>query len=134
MLPDSLIRHFVDYLVPVRHGWLDKKRAKWQKMPMISAVESLSLPLVLFVVLVSINLAAFAAFGLDKALARAGALRISEDSLLLLALLGGSLGAYAGRAYFRHKTRKQPFGNRLFIIAVLHALAFGGFVGWLLVR
>jgi uncharacterized membrane protein YsdA (DUF1294 family) len=53
--------------------------------------------------------------------------------MLVLALFGGSPGAYAGRAAFRHKTRKQPFGGQLHGIAALQVfvLAIGG--GWLAV-
>jgi uncharacterized membrane protein YsdA (DUF1294 family) len=62
--------------------------------------------------IVAVNFLAFAAFGLDKAKAEAGKRRIPEADLLTLALLGGTPGAYAGRALFRHKTRKQPFSAR----------------------
>ena len=55
--------------------------------------------------LVAINLIAFAAFGLDKAKAERGQYRIAETTLLTLAFLGGTPGAYAGRAVLRHKTR-----------------------------
>jgi uncharacterized membrane protein YsdA (DUF1294 family) len=72
----------------------------------------------------------FAAFGIDKNLARAGRRRISESSLLGLALIGGTPGAYAGRAVFRHKTRKQPFSSQLFQIALFHMVAAGGGIGW----
>ena len=70
---------------------------------------------------------AFAAFGLDKAKARRGAYRIAESTLLLFAFLGGTLGAYAGRSLFRHKTHKQPFNSNLFTIAVVQVLAL---IGW----
>ena len=76
--------------------------------------------------LIAINFIAFAAFGLDKAKARRGQYRIAESTLLLFAFLGGTLGAYAGRSLFRHKTRKQPFNSYLFQIAVLQLLALGG--------
>ena len=69
-------------------------------------------------------------FGIDKAKARAGAWRVAESTLLMLAFLGGTLGAYAGRAVFRHKTRKAPFNSNLFVIAVLQLLALGGLIGW----
>lgn len=39
--------------------------------------------------------------------------------MLRLALIGGTAGAYAGRALFRHKTKKQPFSGQLHAIAVL---------------
>ena len=80
--------------------------------------------------LLAINFIAFAAFGVDKAKARAGRWRVQESTLLMLAFLGGTPGAYAGRAVFRHKTRKQPFNSNLFTIAVLQMLALGGLIGW----
>ena len=80
--------------------------------------------------IIAINLIAFAAFGLDKAKARRGQYRIAESTLLLFAFLGGTLGAYAARSAFRHKTRKQPFNSNLFTIAVLQMLALGGRIGW----
>ncbi len=83
--------------------------------------------------LVAINFAAFAAFGIDKAKAERGAWRVQESTLLLLALIGGTPGAYAGRQLFRHKTRKQPFSSQLFSIAVLQVVALGAMLGWWLV-
>jgi uncharacterized membrane protein YsdA (DUF1294 family) len=80
---------------------------------------------------IAMNFLAFAAFGIDKAKAEAGRRRISEATLLMLALLGGSPGAYAGRAAFRHKTRKQPFSRELHTIAVVQVMVLGAAVGWL---
>jgi uncharacterized membrane protein YsdA (DUF1294 family) len=76
------------------------------------------------------NFLAFAAFGIDKAKAERVHWRTSENTLLMLALFGGIFGAYAGRRVFRHKTRKQPFGNRLFNIAVFQTVACGLAIGW----
>ena len=87
-------------------------------------------PLYVPVALAAINLVAFALFGLDKALARGGNRRVREATLLWLALIGGTPGAYAGRGLFRHKTRKEPFSSRLFAIAVLQAAALGAAIGW----
>ena len=81
---------------------------------------------------VVMNVIAFAAFGLDKAAAENGRRRIAEATLLRWALLGGSPGAYAGRALFRHKTRKQPFCGRLHRIATVQVLALGAWIGWTL--
>lgn len=80
--------------------------------------------------LIAINFAAFAAFGIDKARAENGARRTSEADLLFFAIIGGVIGAFAGRALFRHKTRKQPFSTYLKLIAVAQTalLAFGIFV------
>lgn len=76
--------------------------------------------------LAAMNAVAFAAFGIDKSLAEAGQRRISEARLLSFALIGGTPGAYAGRALFRHKTRKQPFSNELHTIAILQVAAIVG--------
>ena len=86
-------------------------------------MDALLTPAPVAAALIAVNFAAFAAFGIDKALAEAGARRISEAALLQLALIGGTPGAYAGRALFRHKTRKQPFSDRLHTIAGLQACA-----------
>lgn len=75
---------------------------------------------------VVVNFCAFAAFGVDKALAENGQRRIRESTLLWLAFFGGTPGAYAGRQLFRHKTRKQPFNRVLVRIVVLQVLALGG--------
>ncbi|MFC3174870.1 DUF1294 domain-containing protein [Novosphingobium bradum] len=80
--------------------------------------------------LLALNLITLALFGLDKALARASRRRIPEARLLGLALLGGTPGAYAGRALFRHKTRKQPFSRQLGGIAAMQVLVAGAALGW----
>lgn len=79
---------------------------------------------------VAINLVTFAMFALDKALAQREVRRVPESTLLWLALLGGTPGAYAARSLFRHKTRKQPFSTRLLAIALVQAIAIGGLIGW----
>ena len=57
------------------------------------------------VYLIGINLAGFIIMGVDKKRAIRGAWRISEASLFLTALLGGSLGCILGMQHFRHKTK-----------------------------
>jgi uncharacterized membrane protein YsdA (DUF1294 family) len=79
-----------------------------------------------------VNLITFMLFGLDKLRAGAGSWRISEGTLLAWAFFGGSVGAYAGRAVFRHKTRKQPFCSYLHQTAILHAVAAALFTGWMI--
>ena len=85
-------------------------------------------PTTLAAAFIALNLLAFAMFGIDKA--RVGAWRVAESTLLMLAFVGGTLGAYAGRAVFRHKTRKQPFNSNLFAIAVVQVLGLGALIGW----
>lgn len=78
--------------------------------------------------LIAVNLWTFAAFGHDKRQAIAGGRRTPEANLILLALIGGSPGAFAGRRRFRHKTRKEPFSTILQIVA---AIQIGVLVGLL---
>jgi uncharacterized membrane protein YsdA (DUF1294 family) len=49
-----------------------------------------------------------------------------------MGVFGGAIGAYAGRAVFRHKTRKQPFSSRLHQTAILHVFAATLAGGWML--
>jgi uncharacterized membrane protein YsdA (DUF1294 family) len=79
--------------------------------------------------LVLLNLFAFAQFGMDKARAREGVRRIAEADLLLTAMIGGTIGAYAGRAIFRHKTRKESFSFKLHLIAMVQVGLLAG-LGW----
>ncbi len=76
---------------------------------------------------VAVNIAAFAAFGLDKQRAERERQRLPEAHLLLLALFGGALGAVLGQQVFRHKTRKQPF-RALLIGAVIVNIAVAAWV------
>jgi uncharacterized membrane protein YsdA (DUF1294 family) len=71
----------------------------------------------------AINALEFLAFAWDKHCARKGMWRISESTLLLLALIGGSAGAIAGQRVLRHKTRKEPFRTNLLVIAGLQVIA-----------
>lgn len=75
------------------------------------------------------NIFAFTLFGMDKRRARMGLRRLSERSLLLWALVGGTPGAFLGRHAFRHKTRKQPFSTLLWLIAAAQAT---GIAAWAL--
>lgn len=80
------------------------------------------MPGILFLLLILLNLATCLAFRSDKIAATRNLPRFPEATLLWLAALGGTPGAYAGRRLFRHKTRKQPFTARLHGIAALQCL------------
>ena len=56
-----------------------------------------------------INLMTFAVYGADKRRAKRDKRRVPEKTLFLLALIGGSVGAFAGMRIFRHKTRHWYF-------------------------
>jgi uncharacterized membrane protein YsdA (DUF1294 family) len=67
-------------------------------------------------------------FWQDKQRAIAKQRRIPEADLLRLALIGGSPGALLARHLFRHKTSKQPFSTRLFMIVALQLAVIGYFL------
>ena len=56
-----------------------------------------------------VNIVAFIAFGVDKFKAKKNRSRIPEFTLLLLAAIGGSVGALLGMKVFRHKTLHAKF-------------------------
>ena len=66
-------------------------------------------PALALALLAVVNLVAFAAQGIDKVLAERGLRRISEGTLVLLALPMASPGMWMGMRVFRHKTRKLSF-------------------------
>ena len=59
--------------------------------------------------LLGLGLTTFAVYGWDKARSKTGGWRVPEVTLHVLALAGGVVGAWAGRAVLRHKTRKREF-------------------------
>lgn len=63
----------------------------------------------LLVYLVGINLITFVVYGIDKVKAKRQRWRVRESTLILLALLGGSVGAALGMKVWRHKTRHRKF-------------------------
>ena len=75
------------------------------------------------VVVIVVNVFAFAFFWADKRAAELGERRMSELTLLMLAAIGGAPGAIAGQQYWRHKTRKEPFRSMLFAIAAFQGVA-----------
>ena len=59
--------------------------------------------------LASINVATFIKYGIDCLKAKRFKWRIREASLLLLAVLGGSIGALLGMKVWHHKTMHKKF-------------------------
>lgn len=56
-----------------------------------------------------VNAVAFIMYGIDKYRARNGKWRIPEATLLMLAVVGGSVGAWLGMKVWHHKTRHRKF-------------------------
>lgn len=59
--------------------------------------------------LLAINAVVFIMYGIDKYKAKKAKWRISEATLLLLAVLGGSIGAWIGMKVWHHKTMHKKF-------------------------
>ena len=59
--------------------------------------------------LLAINAIAFIMYGIDKYKAKKAKWRISEATLLLLAVVGGSIGAWMGMKVWHHKTMHKKF-------------------------
>ena len=57
--------------------------------------------------LIVINVVSFLVYGIDKWKAKQGSWRISEATLLILAVIGGSIGAMLGMKVWHHKTDAQ---------------------------
>ena len=68
-----------------------------------------TLPSCLAYYLLAINAVAFIMYGIDKYKAKKAKWCISEATLLLLAVLGGSLGAWMGMKVWHHKTMHKKF-------------------------
>jgi uncharacterized membrane protein YsdA (DUF1294 family) len=82
----------------------------------------------------SINVITFFVYGIDKLRAKKGMWRIPESTLLLLAIVGGSIGAWCGVKTWHHKTMHKKFRYGIpFIMAVqtglcLYLIAKAGFL------
>ena len=73
------------------------------------------------IIIVIINIVTFIIYGIDKYKAKKGKWRIPENSLIGLAIIGGSIGAYIGMRVWHHKTMhlKFKYGIPLIIIIQL---------------
>ena len=69
--------------------------------------------------LAAINVITFMVYGIDKLKAKKGKWRIPEATLLLLAIVGGSIGAWCGMKVWHHKTMHKKFKYGVPLILVL---------------
>ena len=76
--------------------------------------------------LFAINIVSFFLYGIDKYKAKKGQWRISEATLLTMAAIGGSIGAWAGMRLWHHKTmhKKFNYGIPLIIIMQIALVAY----------
>ena len=76
----------------------------------------------------SINLITILLYGYDKAIALVETKRlsrVSEFTLLILALLGGFIGALIAMLVFRHKIKKSSFVWKFVGVMILHVGVIG---------
>ena len=72
--------------------------------------------------LLAVNITSFLLYGIDKYKAKKGRWRISEATLLLMAVIGGSIGAWAGMRLWHHKTMHKKFKYGIPIIIILQVV------------
>lgn len=72
--------------------------------------------------LLAVNILAFMLYGIDKKRAKNGKWRISEKTLIGIAVIGGSVGALFGMHIFHHKTRHWYFRYGLPVILIVQVL------------
>lgn len=59
--------------------------------------------------IIGVNVITFVVYGVDKLKAKKGKWRVPETTLLLLAIIGGSVGAWCGVKVWHHKTKHLKF-------------------------
>lgn len=74
-------------------------------------------------ILLTLNLLTFIIYGIDKFKAKKAKWRIPESTLLLLAVIGGSIGAWLGLQVWRHKTQHKKFYIGIPMILTLQVIA-----------
>ena len=76
--------------------------------------------------LLAVNIATFLLYGIDKYKAKKSKWRISEATLLTMAAIGGSIGAWAGMRLWHHKTmhKKFKYGIPLILIMQIALVAY----------
>jgi uncharacterized membrane protein YsdA (DUF1294 family) len=74
-------------------------------------------------ILLILNAVTFLIYGIDKWKARSHRWRIPESTLLILAIIGGSIGAWCGIKVWHHKTLHKKFRYGVPAIIVLQIAA-----------
>ena len=69
--------------------------------------------------LLAVNIVTFILYGIDKYKAKKGKWRISEATLLTMAAIGGSIGAWASMRLWHHKTMHKKFKYGIPVIIIL---------------
>ena len=71
--------------------------------------------------IIGVNVITFVVYGIDKLKAKKGKWRVPETTLLLLAIVGGSVGAWCGVKVWHHKTMHAKFKYGIPLIIAMQA-------------
>lgn len=88
------------------------------------------MPWVVLPALALLNIGTFFAYWKDKVAAEAQAIRIREDVLHALALVGGWPAAWLGQQVLRHKTIKRSFQAMFWLTVLVNVVALAVWVLW----
>lgn len=92
----------------------------------------MTIPQLIGLCLVVINIVTFFLYGMDKWKAKHAKWRISEFTLLALAFVGGSVGAWLGMKAWHHKTMHKKFKYGVPVILIVHvAIVLQAALAWL---
>ena len=75
--------------------------------------------IIIYTFIAILNVITFLIYAIDKWKAKKNRWRIPESILLLLAVLGGSIGAWLGMKIWHHKTMHKKFKYGIPLILVL---------------
>ena len=79
----------------------------------------MTLEKLILIYLVAVNVVTFFLYGIDKWKAKRSKWRIPEATLLGMAVIGGSIGAWLGMRVWHHKTMHKKFQFGIHVIILL---------------
>ena len=85
----------------------------------IKEIKSMTTEQLILIYLVAINVVTFFMYGIDKWKAKRSKWRISEATLLGMAVIGGSIGAWLGMRVWHHKTMHKKFQLGIPLILII---------------
>ena len=94
----------------------------------MNQMNDMNLQQIILIYLVATNVATFFTFGIDKWKAKHSKRCITEASLLTLAILGGSIGAWLGMQVWHHKTLHKKFRYGVPLILLIQVVLILAFI------
>ena len=83
--------------------------------------------MVLYVAILFMNILGYYLMKEDKRRARKNQYRISEQTLWMVAFLGGAIGSTAGMQVYRHKTKRLSFKFGFPFLAIIQVFLYSYF-------